>query len=199
MAEGTNEGKQLAVALVAFRGEMPVVKRTSSGQAGSRKYKYADLATVEATAQPHLKKNKLSVTQPIDEADNGSTYLKTIIRHESGESEQTRIRVPIEGVSPQDVGSVVTYYRRYAFSAALGIAVEGEDDDGDAGKEAKLPTARTPSATKAASEKQIGLIETLAKRKGKDDEWVLNTLEKVKSSADASTVIDKLSDLEDAQ
>ncbi|AZZ51408.1 ERF family protein [Rathayibacter festucae] len=201
MAEEVPAPKKLAEALVAFRAVMPVVKRGTSGQAGSRAYKYADLATVEETAQPHLAANKLAITQPINTEENGFTYLSTVIRHESGESETSRLRIPIEGLRPQEVGSMITYYRRYAFTTNLGIAIEGEDDDGDAAEGSKVAVSRkpAPSTTKPASESQVTLIESLAKRKGKDDEWVLSTLEKVKSSAHASTVIDKLQELEDAQ
>ncbi|PPG60284.1 ERF family protein [Rathayibacter sp. AY1C5] len=201
MAEGSAEANTLAQALVEFRAEMTVVKRTTSGQAGSRAYKYADLATVEETAQPYLAKNKLAVTQPINTEENGFTYLSTVIRHESGESETSRLRIPIEGLRPQEVGSMITYYRRYAFTANLGIAIEGEDDDGDEAEGSKVVVSRKAAAptAKPASESQVALIESLAKRKGKDDEWVLSTLEKVKSSAHASTVITKLQELEDAQ
>ncbi|MWV58223.1 ERF family protein [Rathayibacter sp. VKM Ac-2754] len=200
-AEGSIEGSKLAAALVGFRADVPVVKRNATGQAGSRTYKYADLATVEETAQPHLAKHRLAVTQPIDTGEDGFNYLRTVIRHESGEREESRIRIPLEGVTPQQAGSVITYYRRYAFTTNLGIAVEGEDDDGDAGNDAKLPAVRTPAASsnKPATEKQLNLIGTLAMRKGKDEEWYLAALEKVRNSADASAIINKLSELEDAQ
>jgi hypothetical protein len=95
--------------------------------------------------------------------------------------------------------SALKYYLMRQFN----ISEKGDDPDGvtpDA-PETVAPASfdsskRVASATKPASEKQIGLISVLAERKGKDDEWIKDTLAKVHSSADASLVIDKLNELE---
>ncbi|QHC73797.1 ERF family protein [Rathayibacter sp. VKM Ac-2805] len=93
--------------------------------------------------------------------------------------------------------SALKYYLMRQFN----ISEKGEDADADSPEISTVApvVTRTASPNKPASEKQIALLTSLAHRKGKDAEWLLSTLEKVRSSADASTVIDKLGELEDAQ
>lgn len=112
-------------ALVKFQSAMKAVKKGAINP--FFKSKYADLASiVEATREP-LAENGLAVAQfPVGE--NG---LTTILCHSSGEFiEETFGMQPVDR-KPQSVGSALTYMRRYALGAVLGIATE-EDDDGNA-------------------------------------------------------------------
>lgn len=95
------------------------------------KAKYADLPAVIDAAKSHLSANGLSVTQMTDiEGDN--VVLVTQLNHSSGQ--WIRSWYPIKPVKPdpQGMGSAVTYARRYAYSAMVGVAAIGEDDDGNA-------------------------------------------------------------------
>src|SRR5690606_30331183 len=76
--------------------------------------------------RPVLKKHGLAFSQFVD--DGG---LTTILLHESGE--WIEARTSFDGISystAQELGSAITYLRRYALTAALGIAAD-EDDDGN--------------------------------------------------------------------
>lgn len=97
------------------------------------KSKYATLAQVRDTTAPVLAKHGLAVIQVTDMID-GALVLVTRLVHKSGQW--------IEGVypiaigKPQDMGSALTYGRRYSLSGICGIASE-EDDDGNEGQKAE--------------------------------------------------------------
>jgi len=119
------EIKNLALALAAFQGEMKPVKKDSENPYFHSKY--ADLGTIIESVRPLLTKHGLSFVQ----FPSGEYQLTTIILHVSGEwIEDTFTMKPVDN-KPQSIGSMLTYARRYALGAVLGIATE-EDDDGNA-------------------------------------------------------------------
>lgn len=140
-------GELAAEAFVRALGELENPARTNTATVqtkagGTYSYTYADLAAVLAAVRPVLARHELAISQPIA-LDNGELRVRTRILHVSGgviENEAMRIRV--EG-GAQDIGSMVTYARRYALLSMLGLAPEGEDDDGASAstpaREAGLP------------------------------------------------------------
>lgn len=94
------------------------------------KSNYADLACVWDACRDPLSKNGLSVVQTPETCDEG-VALSTLLMHSSGQWIQSTYRMPIAKKDPQAVGSALTYSRRYALAAIVGIAQE--DDDGNAG------------------------------------------------------------------
>jgi len=95
------------------------------------KSKYADLSSVWSVARDPLIKNGLSVVQTFDVGNNMMPIIVTTLLHTSGEWIRGSLEMPILKADPQAVGSSITYGRRYALSAMLGICPE--DDDGDKG------------------------------------------------------------------
>lgn len=118
----------LAAALAKAQGAMEGAKKGSDNP--FFKSKYADLAEVWKACRAVLSENGLSVAQVTKIADDGSMYLETMLLHSSGES--IAGQYPIEPVKkdPQGMGSAITYARRYALAAMVGVAQE--DDDGNA-------------------------------------------------------------------
>ena len=105
------------------------------------KSKYADLSEVLNTGRKVAAKHGISVTQfPV-----GSNGLITILGHSSGEYIKSRMEMKPTKNDPQGVGSTLTYMRRYAYSAVLGIAQA--DDDANVGSGNKAP-AKTAAPTK---------------------------------------------------
>ena len=90
---------------------------------------YADLHTVIESSFPHLTKYGLSVIQG-NESRPGEFFVTTMLLHESGQWIKSRLKMPIEKVTAQSIGSTITYGRRYGLSAITGIAQY--DDDGNA-------------------------------------------------------------------
>lgn len=95
------------------------------------KSRYADLASVWEACRKQLSENGLAVLQFPDYDDKSKTVcVETIITHSAGYQMSFKTRVPVAKQDAQGVGSGITYARRYALMAAVGIAPE--DDDGNA-------------------------------------------------------------------
>jgi hypothetical protein len=124
--------------LAAFQQEVPVIHKATQGYG----YSYADLPKIFEVINPILKKHGLGFTQLI----NG-TNVKTILFHiESGENIFSETEIPqnvqLKGMNDfQVLGSAITYLRRYALSAILGIVTDKDTDaSGEQVKtEKKLP------------------------------------------------------------
>lgn len=97
------------------------------------KSKYVPLdAVLDAIAEP-LRSNGIAILQQTD-VEDAQTILVTRLVHASGEWIAGRYPVHPVKADPQGEGSALTYARRYALMALVGIAPE--DDDGNAATEA---------------------------------------------------------------
>ena len=137
--------KTLAAALAAFQQDVPHVKKDRTARVQSDKgnysYTYADLADVTAAALPALAKHGLSFSCKPTLDDAGNFVLAYTLRHAgSDESDSGTYPLPKTG-TPQQVGSAISYGRRYVLSAVTGIVAD-EDDDGRAGGEASTAKAQ---------------------------------------------------------
>jgi hypothetical protein len=140
---------KLATALVAAQSQFaPVVKKETASiqkrNGGNFSYTYADLSAVIAATRPALLANGLAIMQ-FPCADAGKVSVTTILTHVSGEYIGETLVMPVQIDSPQSVGSAITYGRRYAMLAALGIAAE--DDDGAAASKPKPAAKEQKPAT----------------------------------------------------
>lgn len=129
---------KLAEALSMAQGAMQNAKKDSSNP--FYKSKYADLASVIDAVRRPLSDNGLSFSQLVEEADH-SAKITTMLMHSSGEWLSSVISLTPTKDDPQGMGSAITYARRYALGAILGVASE-EDDDGNAASE---PVKETPT------------------------------------------------------
>jgi hypothetical protein len=120
---------KLAEALAKAQGAIEGARRDSSNP--FFKSKYADLASVWDACRKALSDNALSVIQTTEAPEFPQTVIvDTRLCHSSGEWVQGRIVMKPVKDDPQGIGSCLTYARRYALSAMVGIAPE--DDDGNA-------------------------------------------------------------------
>ncbi len=133
--------------------------------------KYADMASLIRATEESLSKNGLVVMQfPISLVDQQQAGVRTILAHSSGQSITSEYMMPAvvrEAFTPQTMGMALTYSRRYAYQAILGIA--GEDDDGNSAsgqgtKEAAQTVAQRKIAEAKAKAGQEGI--TLVPWKG---------------------------------
>src|SRR5271169_2681095 len=138
----STEIKNLADALTKFQKDVENVPKDAVNP--FFKSKYASLENVIATVRPHMAKHGLSFSQFPD-----GDGLTTVLMHSSGEWLQATSKMTPKDATPQGQGSAITYLRRYALSAVLGLATE-DDDDGNA---ASAP-AKAPAASKAAPTKR---------------------------------------------
>lgn len=117
---------KLASALVKAQAELDGAKKESTNP--FFKSNYADLHTVIESSFPFLSKYGLSVIQGND-SDEKSFYVTTMLLHNSGQWIKSKLKMPITKADAQGVGATITYARRFALSAMVGIAQY--DDDGE--------------------------------------------------------------------
>jgi hypothetical protein len=115
------------------------------------KSKYADLGEVLSVVRPSLSKYGIALMQMTDFTENG-IVLHTRLTHSSGQWIESTYPVSNLGTH-QAMGAALTYAKRQALSAIVGVA--GEDDtDGEDAKEsvegvkpqAKKPVNKAPQA-----------------------------------------------------
>ncbi len=164
-------------AFVAALGAVrDVVKDTDNAFGG---YKYATLDAVTAMARPVLAANGLAVTQEVIEGEH-AIKIVTRVWHISGQwIESEPLPLAIEDrkgmTHAQAIGSTITYGRRYALQAMLGITAEADDDASDAGND----TGKTPVgiARRAQLEAMKGAARKPFPRRGDPDHGVTEAQE----------------------
>jgi len=103
---------------------------------------YADLASIWDACRGPLNTNGLSIVQFPCDGDVGRTGLCTMLLHSSGEYISEVVTTRSQKDDPQGLGSALTYLRRYALAAVVGVTAT-EDDDGNA--------ASTPANARVAA------------------------------------------------
>lgn len=126
------EKNNLTKALAVFHKEMGNVKKESENP--YFKSSYAGLDSILPAIKEPLEKAGLTFTQ----IPTGENSLITMIIHaESGESIQGEYSMKPVKDDPQGRGSCLTYMRRYALVAMLGLNTESDDDGNEASKAPK--------------------------------------------------------------
>ena len=104
----------IAAAFTKALAELDDVKKSSTADTGSYRYSYADLPTVMASVRPTLAKHHLAIMQGTQEADRGIAVSTRVI-HESGQwIDSGPLVMPTGKGGPQDIGSAISYARRYS-------------------------------------------------------------------------------------
>lgn len=132
---------KIAPAWVSALNELTDIQRSETANAGSYQYKYATLANAAQQARTVLGRHLLGVHQSAHGETIGSIQVTTTVWHDSGQwIESEPLAMPAKG-GPQDVGSAISYARRYALMAFLGLATDDDDGAGaqQAAKEADKP------------------------------------------------------------
>lgn len=136
-----------AEALVAAQNEMPAVERDGKNpHFGSS---FVTLGNLLAKVRPVLNKHGIAVTQYPSRDENGPT-LVTILIHKSGERMESEAPLLLPKQDPQGQGSAITYMRRYALAAHLGISDQEDDDGNEASKAPAKKTEKPKAATNGA-------------------------------------------------
>jgi hypothetical protein len=123
----------LAKALSIVQGKMTYAVKDSANP--FFKSKYADLESVWDACRSLLAENGLCVMQFPGEFIDGCMSLTTILAHSSGEWIKQTMEVPVTKPDAQGAGSAITYMRRYALAAVVGVVQA--DDDGNAASSPK--------------------------------------------------------------
>jgi hypothetical protein len=160
---------QLAAALASVQIELTPVTRDKKVATRSFDYSYASLSVILELVQPILSRHGLAVTQTVvprvepilaehveTKVDrNGSPIelrypvqslgsLRTVLVHTSGQWIASELPILAPWGDVQEIGARVTYYRRIALKAIVGLA-EVDETDGKAQSDtlaSKTPTTR---------------------------------------------------------
>lgn len=142
----------LIAALVTARGAFAPIRKDAKGQVGREPYMYADLNAILDATIPPLLVNGIMVIQAVDAE---SSCLVTRIQHTSGEWCEAAYPLKMD-LPPQQLGSLITYARRYSLLGLLCVAAE--DDDGAEAAKAKPakaePKAKTPAPLISESQRK---------------------------------------------
>lgn len=113
--------KNIGAALATFHEKMGKIKKDATNP--FFKSTYASLSTILENVREPLKESGLIYTQFPGEG------LTTILIHPaSGEWIESEYKIHPVKNDPQAVGSAITYARRYALGAILGLNIETDDD-----------------------------------------------------------------------
>lgn len=123
---------ELSAALAKAQAAFQPVKRTAKVDFTTRggqkiKYSYAPLSDVLDACRKALSDNALAIMQPT-KLDGDKLVVETLLSHSSGQWIKSDIIINSADTSPQGIGSVLTYARRYSLSSLLGIAADEDDD-----------------------------------------------------------------------
>ena len=131
----TDEHAALYAAYAAAQAELTNPKKDGKANAGQYSYTYATLGAILDHVRPVLAAHGLAVMQNVTN-DGDAVAVETILTHSGGGWISFG---PIKGKAPaaqwQAIGSAITYARRYALTAALGIAADDDDDAAEADRE----------------------------------------------------------------
>jgi len=122
----TPEIGKLALALSKAQGEITGAQKDSKNP--FFKSNYADLGNVLAACREPLSRNELAVIQTTEPHESGVVLISTLV-HSSGQWIRGKLRMKPTKNDPQGIGSTLTYARRYAYAAIVGVAQV--DDDGN--------------------------------------------------------------------
>jgi len=139
------ELNEISLALSSYQAEAVNPFKDKAGKS----YTYADLSSVLDVCRSAVASHGLSFTQ-MPYTGEGTIGVETLLMHKSGQWIASRVEVPLEIALTKDgrpimspaqaAGSVITYLRRYALTAVLGLA---QDDDDAASQANKADTAES--------------------------------------------------------
>lgn len=135
----TDNLKELGKALAEFQEKMEAAAKNAENP--FFKSNYATFDEVARVARGGIK-HGLTFTQLPGRDEHGNFVETRIIHIDTGQSLSGKVYFDLKaGAGPQDVGSGITYARRYGLQSVMGIVAE-KDDDGNAaqGNDVTEPT-----------------------------------------------------------
>ena len=146
------------------------------------KNRYASLASHVDAVRAALPKFGLSVVQFVESPERDRVTVTTRILHASGQWIESCVGCA-SGGKVQELGSAVTYLRRYALAAICGIVGE-DDDDGERERVAPRPQQHTAQSPTPPAVKPAKALANRLAAKAKpevvyDDEYLYGVCVKV--------------------
>lgn len=163
--------EELAAALAKAQAVMTGALKDSANP--FFKSRYADLESVWTACRKALTDNGLSVVQSAS-ATEGGVAVTTMLLHSSGQWMRDTLPLHPKDMSPQGIGSAITYGRRYALAAMAGVYQTDDDAEAAHGRgkaepevsdtEARLVASNFQAALKMQNDKKIFEIHDAANK-----------------------------------
>jgi hypothetical protein len=114
-------------------GELNNIKKSSKNP--HRGSWYADLDAITRIVRPVYSKHGLSVSHLMSKIEESDVMI-TLLAHESGQWIISVMDIKAQpnkqgNITPQEIGSAITYARRYSLASIANVAQTDEDDDGE--------------------------------------------------------------------
>lgn len=176
MAVPDNPGghANLASAMIAVQAALPKVPKTHTANVpmkagGSYSYNYADLGDVGDAAMPLLGKNGLAFLclGRLTPA-GGYELVGTLLHAASGDREESAL--PLFGRQAQDLGSSITYARRYLLGSMTGLVTDDDEDGALAAAARERAEQQPPPYQGPPTQQLLDRLSELAIREGTTDE-----------------------------
>jgi hypothetical protein len=155
---------KLAAALAKAQAKMTNPPKTKHGQFRGGRYLYADLADVLDHVRGPLSENGLAIVQIVQPG-----VLVTRLIHESGQYVESHYPLPAGQLPPQEMGSAITYARRYSLCPMLGISGETDDD----AKQAEEAQETTEMEQKSKAAERLEELKAKGKLRSAHDGHVI--------------------------
>ena len=144
--------QEIAKDLITFVNSMNDFIKSKSVKYGATTFDYVPLDDILDRCKQSL---KWSVQQSLS-SENGMPTIETVLVHESGYIHQSG-KFPLvfsANAKPQEIGSIITYMKRYQLGSFLGLATE---TDNDANSESEVKeTKATPKQIEMLSKNYVG-------------------------------------------
>ncbi len=144
----------LAKALAAAQAELEDAKKDSFNP--HFKNHFASLGSVRSALKKVLPKHGLAHVQTTAPHGDAGVCVVTWLLHESGEWICGELFLPVSKKDAQGFGSALSYARRYALAAIVGITSDEDDDAEHAAKPNGKPEAAKAKPESDAAEKTLG-------------------------------------------
>lgn len=171
---------EITKALLEVQLQAPSLQRDKiNPHFGSR---YLSLESLMEAVLPVLNDHGVVLVQS-PTTDDGPVLVTRLIHAESGEEIATTTPLLMEKQTAQSFGSAMTYARRYALMAMLGLSADADDDGAEASKPKAKPKAQgkprefdpgrdlLPSALKVQTEEDANSIRLAQRDLWPDEDW----------------------------
>lgn len=153
--ERSEQINEIAAALAKAQGAMEGAAKDSANP--FFKSKYADLASVWGACRGPLAENGIAVIQS-PSTDGPLVTVRTLLVHSGGQWFSNDLSAMAKDDSPQAIGSIVTYLRRYSLQSLVGVAPEDDDAEAAQGRGPSAPVysvSAPPPASGPLTVKQV--------------------------------------------
>jgi len=154
---------QISTALASAQAE--ITNPVKDAENPHFKSSYADLAGGLSVARPVLAKHGIAIIQATT-MDGDVMMLETRLAHKSGQWVATDYPVCRFPSPQQQIGSALTYARRYSLFSLVGIA--GEDDDGNEASKTQTPAPPKKAGPATITPEQVEALDNLIEEVGAD-------------------------------